>query len=55
MGWRGLACSAAVLCGQHFGGPVDVALADADFDERADDRADHVVEKAVAGDVDGTR
>ena len=24
----------------------------ADFDERADDRADHVVEEAVAGDFD---
>ena len=50
---RGLAGFAAIAGGEHFGGPVDVALAGADFDQRADDRADHVVEEAVAGDVDG--
>ena len=50
---RGLAGAAAVAGGEHFGGPVDVALAAADFDQRADDRADHVVEEAVAGDFDG--
>ena len=49
---RGLAGLAAVAGGEHFGRPVDVALAAADFDERADDRSHHVVEEAVAGDFD---
>ena len=49
---RGLAGFAAVAGGEHFGRPVDRRACRADFDERADDRAHHVVEEAVAGDVD---
>ena len=53
MGGGGLAGSAAVFGGDHFGDPFWRSFAAADFDERARDRADHIVEEAVAFDVDG--
>ena len=43
---------ASVFCGEDCRGPTFVAFTRADFDQRADNRADHVVEEAVAVDFD---
>ena len=50
---RGLAGFGSIAGGEDFGWPGDVAGAPPDFDERADDRSDHIVQEAVAGDFDG--
>jgi len=53
VGRSGLAGGAAVAGGEDISGPGDVTGALPDFDERADDRTDHLVQEAVAGDFDG--
>src|SRR5436190_16314346 len=46
-----LACGAAVVRGDHVANPAWIALVSADFDQRARNRANHIVEEAIAFDV----
>ena len=48
----GLAGEAAVAGGEDLGGPLLVAAPLPHFDQRADDRTDHIVQEAVAGDFE---
>lgn len=48
-----LAGEDSVLFGKHFVDPIGFVLSEADFDERADNVSDHVVQKAVRFYLDG--
>ena len=52
LGGSGRAGGAAVACSEYIGDPCDGTMAAADFDQRTDDRTDHIVQEGISGNIE---